>query len=285
MDNVKHAELSALIACGKLDCLKGCCDNLLLVQAVLRDMSPRDLGLLSIMLCGCASGGQPTPQNPSRPTNTCFVSVLNFVEAHRGAIIAIESALAGILASISGKMPPEDVAAWALLASSLEALREAADNARDNPQDTGTLQKLANVYCALLKAEFAVEGKLSQWIDQSWVTGIMDMLDKINPARYVDKACCAGTIDTGINNPTVPATWDGGSGGTGMGAPATTGAPATGGGGSGIGSDGSTAVLTFAPPKPTCGGTTVAYTGYNRPSGLAVLTPFTPQTVAYPRNT
>jgi len=198
MDKVKFTELDAMIKCGTFDCLKGCCDKLSLIQATLKDMTPRELALFQNMLCGCGVGGsQP---NPKDTQNTCFKSVVNWVRNNKGAFNGLQA----LLDFAEGWVPPGPPQEMlAIFNTMLELTEDAVDNAINAPDDPTIAIKVMNAWCRMINAEYAFENYLAGLTHSDTVKNLMDALNVLNPNRFIDKKCCSGATPNAAA-PTLP---------------------------------------------------------------------------------
>lgn len=208
MDSITFAELQSMVACGQLDCMKGCCDNLALVQSVLSNKSDRDLALIRQLLCGCAiapSAPKVDPRDPANARNTCFQGIINFVKAHKSSFNGLQI----LLTQAEGVLPVVGEV-LAQFSSALELLEDAVDDAAADINNQTLLNQLFNGYCSVIGQEAQVVTKLQQQAGSPVIDALLSALNAIDPLQYVDRACCSNAQPTVVpttptnNNPVTP---------------------------------------------------------------------------------
>lgn len=215
MNNFQYAKLSTDIMCGKLDCLRSCCDEQTLryIHGVMHAITADDIPTFTRMLCGCAPGGVvpgtqvAPPQLPPPPQqqSNCVGAFAAWLDTHRDALNTLQM----LLISFGGASVPglDQVAAGVSLA--LEALE---DVIHSKPNESTVATKMDTI-CGLLGQLDA----LAKWVASN-VPDEMGLLksamDKLPVAQVLSLGCC-------YSAPQLTTTSTGGGTGTGRNPPIT----------------------------------------------------------------
>jgi hypothetical protein len=180
-----HRIMHVDLPCGKLDCVRQCCNSLPYLISLFRQIQPEDEEMFIRAICGCPTHATPpalpaTPQVPQR-TDNCVTAIAEWSRQYEAEFNAIQT----ILIMANGMQLTGELGV--IVAALLVALEQLEDA---RTADQTTLEAMVDGLCASLQTIDDAKDRAASTIPDA-LSPLRDALEYIDVSRLLTLGCCA----------------------------------------------------------------------------------------------